>query len=136
MWVDESRRSSRASGSSFKASYGSAWLAAREVIVRLEIQPQVWRRAESSREQPCGFGGDSSASACDFVDPLERDPDVRSERDLCDAERLEEFLKQNLAGMGGGAVGGDHVKPSRGSRELEHQGRCQQPIGTPISIGR
>ena len=44
----------------------------------------------------------------DLVDALKRGPDVPSKPNLADAQRAEELLAQDLSGMGGDTVLGDH----------------------------
>lgn len=66
----------------------------REVVLTLEIRPELRRGAERAREKPSGRGRDTALAAHDFIDALKGNTEVRCERDSSEFERREEFLER------------------------------------------
>jgi hypothetical protein len=77
----------------------------------MEIEPKLGSGVESLSQQPCGLGRDATLSADQFVDALDRNPEVLGERHLALAEGDKELLEKDLAGMCGNAVLGLHGYP-------------------------
>lgn len=96
------------SGRVSQALHLSVRSALRKVVEHLEVHPELRRGSKCSGEEPSGLWRDSTTAPDDLVDALEWHADVLCERLLCDAERLEEVLEQNLPGVGGNSVFGDH----------------------------
>lgn len=69
-------------------------------MLGLKVEPELWSRPERTGEQPRGLWCDATLAPNEFVDPLDRNIEVFCQRDLSDAERLDEFLKEDLARMG------------------------------------
>ena len=71
---------------------------------RLQIEPELRCRVERLGEEPGCFRGDTTLSADELVDSLDWYAQMRRKRHLGLAERDQEFLAQDLAGMGGNTV--------------------------------
>src|SRR5690606_33306848 len=67
------------------------------LIVALQVDPELSRRAEVPREPQRRVCGDPPLAVHDLVDPPGRDADRHGELVLCDAEALDEVLHEDLA---------------------------------------
>ena len=75
---------------------------------RLEIDPELGGGVKRQSKEPCSLRGDAALSADKFVDALHWHAEMRGECNLRDAERLEELLTQDYAGVRGNAIFRDH----------------------------
>ncbi len=64
---------------------------------RLEVGPELRRSVQSLREEPSGLGRYATLAAHQFVDALHRDAQMRSQRHLRHAERLQKLLTRDRA---------------------------------------
>src|SRR5690606_36459007 len=67
-----------------------------ELIVALQVDPELGRRAEVPREPQRRVCGDPPLAVHNLVDPPGRDANRHSELVLCDAEALDEVLHEDL----------------------------------------
>ena len=81
----------------------------RQIVSGLQVDPELRCGLESLGQQPSGFRRDSSFAADQLVDPLDRDPKMRSQPDLGYLQRVEELLQEHFAWMSGDAVFWDHM---------------------------
>jgi hypothetical protein len=84
-------------------------MSAREIVQRLEVDPELGGRAQRLREKPGRLRGDPPLPAGDLVHPLERDTNVPGKGDLAQAERPQEFFDQDDPGVRGNAFLGKHA---------------------------
>ncbi len=66
--------------------------------ISLQSHPQLRRGLEEAPQSKRGIGGDSAFAEDNLVQAVERDAKAAGSLDLSEAERLEIFLQQNLAG--------------------------------------
>ena len=83
----------------------------REIVGRLEIEPELRSGVQRLREKPCCFWSDATLAAHELVDPLKRDAEVLGQGDLSLTERPKELLAKNFAGVCGNALTGMHGYP-------------------------
>ena len=72
----------------------------RQVIVRLQVQPELGFHAEVDAQARGGVGSDAALAGDDFADAALRHADLLGQPVLGDAQRLEEFFQQDFAGHG------------------------------------
>ena len=77
-------------------------------MVRLQIDPELRSRTQSAGQESGGFRSHTALPAHELVDPLDWDTQVLSKCHLADAQRLEELLEENLAGVGRDPILGQH----------------------------
>ena len=63
-----------------------------QIIITLEIDPELRCRAEGLRKQPGSLRRYPSLLADNLIDPLDWNPDMSGKSDLGDTQRLQEFL--------------------------------------------
>lgn len=78
-------------------------------MVRLKIDPELRRSAESLSQEPSGVGRNTTLAPNQLVHPLNRNADVLSESNLRHPQRFQEFLEKNLPRMCRSAVLWQHV---------------------------
>src|SRR5690606_17150810 len=72
-----------------------------EVVVALQVDPELGRRAEVPREPQSRVGADAALSVHDLVDAPRRHPDRHGYLVLADSERHKEVLHEHFAGVDG-----------------------------------
>src|SRR5688572_30456493 len=77
-----------------------------EVVVTLQIQPELGRSVEGLGKEPGRLGRDAALRLDDLVDALQRNLQVRGQAHLRDVQRLEKLIEQNLSRVCGNAVAG------------------------------
>lgn len=82
-----------------------------EVVLYLEVQPELLGRAEEARQPQGGIGRDRSLPMDDFVDPARWNADLLGEPVLTDAHGQQEFLEENLSRMEGCQLLACHLSP-------------------------
>lgn len=75
-----------------------------EIVVGLQVDPELRSRVEGLGEKPSGLRGDPPLPTNDLVDPLDRDREVRGQGYLSQSQRLQELIPQNLARVGRNSV--------------------------------
>ena len=80
----------------------------RKVVGCLQVEPELRCCAEGLRQKPRRFGCDTTPPADEFIDSLERYAEVLGQCDLCEPQRSEELLTQDLARVGRNSVTGLH----------------------------
>ncbi len=81
-----------------------------QVVVRLQVEPELRGGAESTGQTQGGIGCDAALALNDGVDAIWRDAQGARQSVLADPQRFEEFFHQNLTGMDGRNFT-DHVTP-------------------------
>ena len=89
------------------AAAASGWIASqifgqhlardRQVVVRLQVQPELGFHAEVDAQARGGIGGDAALAGDDFPDAALRQTDFLGQPVLGYAQRLEEFFQQDFA---------------------------------------
>lgn len=70
-----------------------------QVVVHLEVEPQLRRHSEIFAESQRGVGGDRALAVDDIADAVGRDGDLARERVDAHLHRLHEFLVEDFAGV-------------------------------------
>jgi hypothetical protein len=97
---------------SLEASDPLLWSTDREIVVGLEVGPELGAGPESLSQEPGSFGSDTTLAANKLVDALDRDTNVLGESHLCDAKRLDELFEKDLARMTRDSAVWDHEENS------------------------
>jgi len=84
------------------------WPSGGQIVVGLEVHPELRAGVERLGEQPGRFGRDTPTPANNLIDPLNGHTEVGGEGDLSDSKGLKELEEENLAWMGGSPVGRKH----------------------------
>ena len=85
-WLAAAPERQGRSARAFESPHASLGLVQCEVVVGLQVQPELWSCAECLCEQPCGVGSDTALAPDDLVDVLHRDADVLAKGNLGDLE--------------------------------------------------
>ncbi len=72
-----------------------------QVVMRLQVEPELRGGAESARQTQGGIGSDAALALNNGVDAIRRYAQGARQGVLADFQRLEEFFQQNLTGMDG-----------------------------------
>jgi hypothetical protein len=75
------------------------------VVVGLHVDPEHFAEPQGAGEPQCGVSGDCAFAVHDFVDAPRWHIDRFGDPVLRDPQRVEEFLLEDLAGVGGCEVG-------------------------------
>jgi len=106
-----------------------------EVVSGLQVEPEAGARAEVAGKAQGGVRGDPALAVDDLVDPAGREADRDCQPVLTHAERLEELLKRDLAGVD--RVDGGHGHLLVVVDDLDVVGPCVRPgeADPPLLIG-
>ena len=85
----------------------------RQIIRRLQIDPELGRRIERSRQQPSRIRRNTALAANDLVDALNRNTQMSRQRLLAQPQRFEKFVQQNRTGVRCDAPSRPHVRAVR-----------------------
>jgi hypothetical protein len=80
----------------------------REVVLCLQVHPEVGCGLERACEEPGGLRGDAALAVDELVDPLDGNPEMTGDPGLRNFHREQELLEEDLTGVGRDAVLGDH----------------------------
>ncbi len=69
-----------------------------QIPISLQSHPQLRGSLEKATQSECSIGGDSALAQNYLIQAVERDAKAAGGLDLSEAERLQVFLEQNLAG--------------------------------------
>jgi hypothetical protein len=82
-----------------------------EVVMGLEVEPELRGVPEEPREEEGGVGGDRALAEDDLVDAAGRDSGGLRDAVLAEAEGLEELPGEDGAGVDGGEAAGRRLVP-------------------------
>ncbi len=92
------------------AAAASGWIASqifgqhlardRQVVVRLQVQPELGLHTEEDAQAGGGIGGDAGLAGDDFADAALRHANFLGQPLLRHAQRFEKFFQQDFAGGG------------------------------------
>ncbi|AWN17258.1 hypothetical protein SALB1_3064 [Salinisphaera sp. LB1] len=85
----------------------------RQIVRRLQIDPELRRRIERFRQQPSRIRRNTPLAANDLVHPLNRSTEMSRQRLLAQPQRLKKFVQQDHAKMRGPSMCRTHVIASR-----------------------
>src|SRR5438270_4107723 len=69
-----------------------------QVPICLQPHPELRRGIEQTRQPESGIGADAALAEDDLVQAVQRNTEAARSVSLADAERLQEFFEQDLAG--------------------------------------
>src|SRR5579872_4215647 len=83
-----------------------------QVITRLQIQPEAFRRSKKASQAEGCIGSNSALAPNDFIDPPRRNAYVLGKPVLADSQRSQKLFEQHLAGRNRRYFASGHIQDS------------------------